>query len=119
MKQIHFLFMTKPVGGRGKKVPYTSTHARIPEPIKSHVDVLVCAFHDGTLPEPELLASLLQGKQPEQNSLPTLPETLEVAKKILRGKTSKIESIANLLTAIYGQKITKEELEKSTQKEIR
>jgi hypothetical protein len=113
MKQIHFLFMTKPIGGRGKKAPYISTHARIPEPIKSHVDVLVSAFHDGTLPEPESLAGLLQERQPEQNSLPTLSKVLEAARKILRAKTSKVESIANLLTAIYGQKITKEELEKS------
>ena len=110
--------MTKPSGGRGKKAPYVSTHARIPEPIKPHVELLVSEFHNGTLPEPELLSTLLQGEQPEKNSLPTyqtnllssLPEALEAAKKILKGKTSKVESMASLLTAIYGEEVSKDKL---------
>lgn len=32
--------MTKPIGGRGKKAPYQTTHYRIPEPIKPLVELL-------------------------------------------------------------------------------
>ena len=39
-------FMNKPVGGRGKKAPYQTTHYRIPEPIKELVESLASQYRD-------------------------------------------------------------------------
>ncbi len=41
--------MNKPVGGRGKLAPYISTHVRIPEDIKSHVELLKQMYYEGKL----------------------------------------------------------------------
>jgi hypothetical protein len=39
--------MTKPVGGRGNKAPYESTHVRVPIPIKKEVQALIDEFREG------------------------------------------------------------------------
>ena len=38
--------MNKPVGGRGKKAPYETTHVRIPVDIKPQVEKLIQEFRD-------------------------------------------------------------------------
>jgi hypothetical protein len=38
--------MTKPVGGRGNKAPYESTHVRVPLPIKKEVQALIDEFRE-------------------------------------------------------------------------
>ncbi|KAM3104927.1 hypothetical protein [Phormidesmis sp. 146-33] len=38
--------MAKPVGGRGNKAPYESTHVRVPIPIKSEVQALIDEFRE-------------------------------------------------------------------------
>jgi deoxyribodipyrimidine photolyase-like uncharacterized protein len=38
--------MDKPIGGRGKKAPYETTHVRIPVDLKAQVEKLVEEFRD-------------------------------------------------------------------------
>ena len=38
--------MPKPVGGRGRKNKYETTHVRVPKPIKDQVESLISRFHD-------------------------------------------------------------------------
>ena len=81
-------FMTMAVwkGGRGVKAPYTTTHVRVPEPIKARVEAMSQAFKDGELSEPI-----------------SFDEAVEMAQKILKQKKSAKVSIQSLLTAIYGK----------------
>jgi hypothetical protein len=81
--------MTVPKGGRGVKAPYTTTHVRVPEPIKARVEAMSQAYKDGTLNEPI-----------------SFDEAVETAHKILKQKKSAKVSIQNLLTAIYGKEIS-------------
>lgn len=37
--------MGYPVGGRGKKVPYSSSVVRVPDPVKSKVEKIIEAFY--------------------------------------------------------------------------
>lgn len=83
--------MDKPVGGRGKKAPYVSTHVRIPEPIKPVVQELIRRFHAG---EP------IAFKQP---TLLSLEDSVKLVNGILRSKRgNKKDQFEKLLTAIYG-----------------
>jgi hypothetical protein len=41
--------MNKPIGGRGKKAPYETTHVRIPVDLKSKVEELVEAYRNNEL----------------------------------------------------------------------
>lgn len=85
--------MAVPKGGRGHKAPYETTHVRVPVPIKDEVERLILAFKDD-----EVNTSV---------SHPiALAEATVLAKKILTQKKSARVSIENLLTAIYGEKVT-------------
>lgn len=76
-------------GGRGVKAPWTTTHVRIPEPIKARVEAMSQAFKDGELNEPI-----------------AYDEAIEAAQKIIKQKKSAKVSMQSLLTAIYGKEIT-------------
>lgn len=39
-------YMNKPIGGRGRKAPYETTHVRIPVDLKTQVELLVEQFRD-------------------------------------------------------------------------
>lgn len=84
-----FMNMAVWKGGRGVKAPWTTTHVRIPEPIKVRVEAMSQAFKDGELNEPI-----------------AYDEALEVAQAILKKKKSARVSMESLLTAIYGKEIT-------------
>lgn len=116
----------RPKGGNGKRAPYESTHVRIPAPIKDRVEAIKDLFFSGTLEHhDECIArdarlareyeNLLTGKDNKLNSknnpLTPLEDAKEEAIKILKQKRSARESIAKLLTAIYGVEITKQDLE--------
>ena len=75
-------------GGRGVKAPWTTTHVRIPEPIKDRVQALSEAFKSGEMNEPM-----------------TLEEAIETAQKIMKQKKSAKVSMQSLLTAIYGKNV--------------
>src|SRR5436190_15826976 len=105
--------MNKPVGGRGVKAPYKSTHVRIPEPIKGRVEQLKDAYLNGGLEHyDELLArdyklareyeNLLTGSteksNSEQNSLPSLDDAILLVKQALKRKKSAKETAAIILS---------------------
>jgi hypothetical protein len=90
MKPVNkFLPMAAPKGGRGVKAPYTTTHVRVPEPIKARVEAMSQAYKDGALSEPI-----------------NFDEAVEIAHKILKQKKSAKVSVQNLLTAIYGKEVS-------------
>lgn len=80
--------MPKSIGGRGHKAAYTTTHVRVPEPIKPEVQRLIDNFHDNYSAD-------------STNLLPGLPEAIVIAKGILTQKKSAKVSISKLLTALY------------------
>lgn len=84
--------MVKPVGGRGVKAPYETTHVRVPKPIKSLVGRLVERFQSG-------------GESQPKNTLTSLDEAVAAAEGILLQKKSARISMQKLLTAIYGENV--------------
>ena len=93
--------MTKPVGGRGYKAPYTTTHVRVPTDIKPEVERLIEQYRNKTLgvTEDNLLTIS------DNNLVPTLDEGVELALGILNGRQSARKSMAALLSAIYGVQV--------------
>jgi hypothetical protein len=90
------LEMIKPTGGRGKRAPYETTHLRVPIPLKSAIEAMIEGYR----------AEILEGSPPpkEDGPLP-LSEAIEIAQKLLRGKTSKLATVEKLLTAIYKEDV--------------
>lgn len=117
--------MSKPVGGRGKKAPYETTHVRIPLPIKDRVEQLKEQYIAGSLEYADHLTAedhrlaneyrnLLTSKSSDANSkdklLTSLDTALVKAKEVLKQKKSAKESIAKLLTSLYGIEVKPEDL---------
>jgi hypothetical protein len=94
--------MTKPVGGRGYKAPYTTTHVRVPTDIKPQVEALIDNYRSELfgVRQTNLLTTTTT------NSLPTLEEGIELAQEVLDRKQSARKSIALLLKAIYGKEVS-------------
>jgi hypothetical protein len=92
--------MTKPMGGRGKKAPYETTHMRVPLPLKNQIEQLIEDYR----------LSILDGIDRPSSELIPIDEALVIAQKLLRSKTAKNETIAKLLTSIYKTEISKEDL---------
>ena len=84
--------MSKPVGGRGNKAPYETTHVRVPMPIKPEIERLIEEFREGRT-------------QQQENSLTSLENAIEAAKELLKQKKSARVSLEKLLTAIYGKNV--------------
>lgn len=84
--------MTKPIGGRGQKAPYITTHMRIPEPMKPEVQRLLDHFHGKDVDHSE-------------NSLTSLAEAIALAQGVLLQKKSARVSMEKLLTALYHREI--------------
>lgn len=79
-------------GGRGVKAPYESTHVRVPVPIKEEVEKLIEKFKSGD--------------KEEEKQLPSLEESVEIARVILNQKKSARVSVEKLLTGIYGVEVS-------------
>lgn len=92
--------MTKPMGGRGKKAPYETTHMRVPLPLKTQIEQLIEDYR----------LSILDGIERPGEELIPIDEALVIAQKLLRSKTAKNETIAKLLTSIYKTEVSKEDL---------
>jgi hypothetical protein len=80
--------MPKPVGGRGKKAPYETTHLRVPEPLVSQVKQLIERFYGGE-------------ESSTENPVTSLDEAIVLAQSILLQKKSARQSMQKLLTALY------------------
>lgn len=101
--------MDRPKGGRGKKAPYVSTHARVPEPTKPYIEVIVQMFHDGTLPPIEEFKQLVEAGK--ENTLPTLEGLTLFAKNTLKRKMSARKSLEHFLSGLYPDRINDIDLE--------
>jgi len=93
--------MTKPIGGRGYKAPYITTHVRVPTDIKPQVEALIDNYRN------ELLGinqtnSLTTS---DDKVLTSLDEVLVLAQEILARKQSARKSMVLLLSAIYGKEV--------------
>ena len=122
--------MNKPIGGRGKKAPYETTHVRIPVDLKSKVEELVEAYRNNELVISEINDSsstknlpinyhelveimieefknngLFVGKDVNRKYPLTLilsqEEAIEKAKKLIANVRTKKDVAQNLLTALY------------------
>lgn len=83
-----YVDMSRPVGGRGIKATYSTTHVRVPEPIKADVQRVIDRFHDNY-------------SEQSTNLVTTLAEATIAAKGILAQKKSARVSLEKLLTALY------------------
>lgn len=122
--------MNKPIGGRGKRAPYETTHVRIPVDLKSKVEELVEQYRNNSYAEeskieqtlPTNTDSFIQ-KMIEQfenknlfivqqcyeisrddliNALQlNLEQTIELANKLLSTRETKKQILNKLITAIY------------------
>jgi hypothetical protein len=93
--------MNKPLGGRGKKAPYETTHLRIPVPIKADIEKLIDNYR----------LSVIDGIETHDNGLMSIEDAKLLTRKLIKAKTSKIDTLIKLLTSIYGVEISKDELE--------
>lgn len=75
--------MANPVGGRGHKAPYTTTHVRVPEPVKTEVEKLIADYKAGS-------PGLYVGRD----------ELIEMCRVILTQKKSAKHSLNKLLTTL-------------------
>mgnify|MGYP006902062182 CR=1 FL=1 len=80
--------MSKPVGGRGKRAPYSSRPMRVPDPIRPQVEKLVTAFYESD-------------QQDEVSEMPDLETAITEARAILKAKKSARASLQRLLTVLY------------------
>ena len=92
--------MSKPIGGRGKKAPYETTHLRIPIPIKPQIESMIEAYR----------LSVIDGIDSQESDVLPLGDAIELSKKLLKSKTAKPDTLAKLLTAIYHTEINKIDL---------
>lgn len=77
--------MVKPVGGRGNKAPYESTHVRVPVPIKAKVQALIDEFRDSQVEQPNKPLTPLDESEDEddeddEDDEPSEPSDLEIIK---------------------------------------
>lgn len=98
-------------GGRGRQAPYTTTHVRVPDPLKAEIDTLISVWRDlvdaGTVSPTEAVTEMYKKLGYAQLSL---FDALVEAQKILKQKKSASKSVVKLLTAIYGYEVSEEEL---------
>jgi hypothetical protein len=92
--------MDKPVGGRGKKAPYETTVKRIPIELEAQIDSMIADYR----------ASLLGADDRPKNSMLSLSSTIALAKKLIKARKSKIDTIYKLVTGIYNTDIDKQDL---------
>jgi hypothetical protein len=90
--------MVKPIGGRGYKAPYETTHVRVPVDIKAEVEALIDEYRNKLL-----TPSTYDLPTPSENKpLTSLEQSIERAQEILARKQSARKFMALLLSSIYG-----------------
>lgn len=94
--------MVKPLGGRGIKAPYETTHMRVPVPLKPDIEAMIDDYRK----------NLLTGNDADtiEKQLTSLSEAIRAAKSLVRSKKSARRSMARLLTAIYGTTVSFDDL---------
>jgi hypothetical protein len=84
--------MSKPVGGRGHKAPYETTHMRVPVPVKEKVEQIIEEFRSGSVADSSRLFTSVE-------------DAVNAAQQILKQKKSARESMKKLLMSIYGVEV--------------
>jgi hypothetical protein len=87
--------MSSTKGGRGKKLPWSTTHVRCPEPIADEVRRIIDIWK----------TEQLEGNPTQKKTPITSAEVVEIVNKILRSKKSARISIERLLTEL-GYEVT-------------
>lgn len=124
-------FMSKPIGGRGKKAPYETTHVRIPVDLKPQVELLVEEFRDnGCVVKDNAVENSLTSSDDfiqkmiqefknndmfiiqKSNEISydilmdelnlKLEESIKLANELLATRATKKEVVNKLLTALFG-----------------
>lgn len=126
--------MDKPIGGRGKKAPYETTHVRIPIDLKSQVEKLVEKFRDNgcttdnenhqnlSINSDDFIQKMIQefeknnlfiiqeSKEISQDILMNalnlnLEQSIEFANNLLATRATKKEVVGKLLTSLFGVEV--------------
>lgn len=110
-------------GGRGKKAPYETTHIRVPDQLKPLVEMMAEGYKERVEADgiQEVTPAYIEGVKAAVNHLQdflspssgvVLPmaQAKTLAADLVRQKKSASDSLAKLLTAIYGVEISKSEL---------
>lgn len=96
-------------GGRGRQAPYTSTHVRVPDPLKAEVEHTIREWKrlidSGKMSPTEAVAALIE---PGESSCLSLNDAIVKAQEILKRKKSANDSMINLLTSIYSVDLPKD-----------
>jgi hypothetical protein len=124
-------YMNKPIGGRGRKAPYETTHVRIPVNLKTQVELLVEQFRDnGYVVENHTIENSSSDSDEfmekmihefKKNNLIViqntneisqyelmshlnlkLEESIKLANELLATRATKKEVVNKLLTALFG-----------------
>jgi hypothetical protein len=110
--------MVKPVGGRGNKAPYESTHVRVPLPIKADVQALIDEFRERQTGQPKKPLTSLQVEEEEEieeeedSYEPSDLETIKSQAETIRRYAVEIHALKrdldnlNLLTSLEDAKQT-------------
>jgi deoxyribodipyrimidine photolyase-like uncharacterized protein len=122
--------MDKPIGGRGKKAPYETTHVRIPVDLKAQVEKLVEEFRDNgcanstetiqksSVNFDDFIQKMIQGFKSnnlfiiqESNEVShdilmnalnlNLEQSIELANNLLATRATKKEVVNKLLTSLF------------------
>lgn len=101
--------MVKPVGGRGNKAPYESTHVRVPLPIKADVQALIDEFREKQIEQPKKPLTSLEDEE-EDSYEPSDLETIKSQAEAIQNHLSEIRYLnfkleqSNLLTSLEDAK---------------
>ena len=110
--------MTKPVGGRGNKAPYESTHVRVPLPIKPKVQALIDEFRESQIEQPKKALTSLEvdeedeTDEEEDSDEPSNLETIKSQAEMIQNYISEIRFLnlkleqSNSLTSLEDAKQT-------------
>jgi vacuolar-type H+-ATPase subunit I/STV1 len=91
--------MVKPVGGRGLRAPYETTHVRVPIPIKASVQALIDEFRERQTQSPiKPLTSLEEAEEEEEEeSELSDSETIKSQAEMIRAYASEIHFLKHKL----------------------
>lgn len=100
-------------GGRGKQAPYSTTHVRVPTPLKTEIDNIIREYKEmveaGLIsPETEVkdLYSILNV------NYKTVGEAMQEAKRILKQKKGAKYSLVKLVNTLYNSCFDVDDLDK-------
>jgi hypothetical protein len=127
-------FMDKPIGGRGKKAPYETTHVRIPVDLKPQVEKLVEKFRNNecvtdmesnqnlSINSDNFIQKMIQefeknnlfiiqeSNEISQDTLMNalnlnLEQSIELANNLLATRATKKQVVEKLLTSLFGLEV--------------